>query len=78
MKQLLNKAITHAAAETMKAAVQTMAVAMSEGSSGARSEPISIIPKLGGPGLKQPCSTGKQQTNTFNSKALIFQIIHCK
>ena len=45
------QAITQAATEAEKAAVQAMSVAPSEGSSGARSEPTSTGPKFGGPTL---------------------------
>ena len=49
-------AITHAiaqvAVEAVKAAVQTMAVALDKSSSGFRSEETSMGPILGGPALK--------------------------
>ena len=62
-------AITKTAVETARAAVQGMAVAMDEGSSGARSEPINIGPKLGRPILKEATFDWAQHTSIMSSKS---------
>ena len=66
----ITQAIAKAAAEATKAAVQAMAVAMSENSPGVTSEPVDTGPKQGGPYWYSPHLTGEQQTNTKKSKTL--------
>ena len=49
----ITQTITQAGVEAAKAALQSMAVAMSEGSSGARSKLTSAGSKVGGPMFRQ-------------------------
>ena len=57
----MHEVIAQVMAEAMIVAIQAMAAAGNE-----RSQ--NIGPRLGGPTMKQPISTGKQKINTTNSK----------